>query len=232
MLINKRLCCGVIVANSYVTYDTEHLTDIMRLQVKSGIATLLLMSFTVGYCDTITFFTSGFFSVHVVANVIFSAHQFLHNNIAKGISQLLSIPVYLGALFASRRLLRMGSKRMDLIKLTGVILMAAGLLYIIFIIADTFNSQLIWLFLDFLVVFAMGTFGAAKYKSTSEFHLMDSIVPAFWAKGLDLDNRAALMVLVGFVAGCASGAVAANFVGLGGVMLPGVLLLLFTMNDE
>ena len=204
----------------------------MRLQVKSGIATLLLMSFTVGYCDTITFFTSGFFSVHVVANVIFSAHQFLHNNIAKGISQLLSIPVYLGALFASRRLLRMGSKRMDLIKLAGVILMAAGLLYIIFIIADTFNSQLIWLFLDFLVVLATGIFGVVNYQAASEFHLMSSIVPAFWTKGLELDSHAVLFVLVGFIAGCASGAVAASFVGLGGIMLPGVLLFLFTMNND
>jgi len=204
----------------------------MSLNVKSGIATLLLMSFTVGYCDTITFFTSGFFSVHVVGNVIFSAYQFLHHSAAKGIFQLLSIPVYLGAFFASRELLKIGLKKMDVIKLSGILLMVSGLLYIVLITADIFNSQLIWLFLDFLVVFAMGTFGAAKYKSTSEFHLMDSIVPAFWAKGLDLDNRAALMVLVGFVAGCASGAVAANFVGLGGVMLPGVLLLLFTMNDE
>jgi len=204
----------------------------MSLQVKSGIATLLLMSFTVGYCDTITFFTSGFFSVHVVANVIFSAYQFLHNNTAKGFSLLLSIPVYLLAFFTSRRLLNRGSKGMDLIKLAGVLLMVAGLLYIVFITADIFNSQLIWLLLDFLVVLAMGIFGIAKYKSVSKFHLLNSIVPAFWAKGLEMDNRAVLIVLAGFVAGCGSGAVAANFVGLGGVMFPGVLLFLFTMNDD
>jgi len=208
-----------------------HLTDIMKLQVKSGIATLLLMSFTVGYCDTITFFTSGFFSVHVVGNVIFSAYQFLHQHTAKGFIQLLSIPVYVGALFASRKLLNKGSKGMDLIKLAGVILIITGLLYIVLITADIYNSQVIWLFLNFLVVLAMGIFGVAKYKAASEFHVLDSIVPAFWARGLELDNRAALFVLCGFVTGCASGAVSANFVGIGGVMLPGVLLFLFTMND-
>jgi|GEM_PF-6859893 len=209
----------------------EFIVIIMRLHVKSGIGTLLLLSFTIGYCDTITFFTSGFFSAHVLGNIIFSAYQVLHSHAVKGFLQLLSFPVYVGFLIAGRQLLNIGSKGVDLVKIAGIMLIVTGLLSAVLTAADALNGQIIYLLLAYLIVAAMAILGGAKYHSTGAFSVVDTFVPLFWARSRNLTNREAWFVLTGFVTGCLSGAVAGDLVGLSGVMLPGVLLFLFTMND-
>ena len=204
---------------------------IMRIPIKPGTWTFLLLSFTVGYGDTITFFTSGFFSAHVLANVIFSAYQMLHDGVLKGFLSLLSIPVYLGALLSARQLFKSRSGGTDLIKAGGIMLIVSGLLSAVLTATDILTSQIVCLFIAFLVVVAMGMISAAKYNTNPALLLSDSLVPAFWSQARKLKNHGAFLVLAGFTAGCLAGAAAGNFVGLSGVILPGVLLFLFTMND-
>lgn len=189
------------------------------------------MSFTIGYCDTITFFTSGFFSAHVFANIIFFACQSIHRNVVRGFMQLLSLPVYLGALLLARQLFKFGSKGNDLLKAAGIILMATGLLSAILIAEDLLNGQTGSVLLAYLVVAAMGAMTASTYSLTSTFTLADSLVPSFWLKGRNPESHSVLAIPGSFFIGCVSGAVAGDFVGLSGVMLPGVLLFLFTMKD-
>lgn len=193
--------------------------------------TFLILSFTVGYCDTITFFTSGFFSVHVLANVIFSAYQLLHDIVVKGFLSLLSIPVYIGALLIARKVFKSRSKGTDVIKAAGTLLIVTGLLSAMLTATDVLNSQIVCFSIAFLVVVAMGMISAAKYNTSHTFVIAETFIPAFWSQTRNLKNHGALVVLAGFTAGCLSGAAAGNFVGLSGVILPGVLLFLFTMND-
>ena len=193
--------------------------------------TFLILSFTVGYCDTITFFTSGFFSVHVLANVIFSAYQLLHDIVVKGFLSLLSIPVYIGALLIARKVFKSRSRGTDLIKAAGTLLIVTGLLSAMLTATDVLNSQIVCFSIAFLVVVAMGMISAAKYNTSHTFVIGETFIPAFWSQTGNLKNHGALVVLAGFTAGCLSGAAAGNFVGLSGVILPGVLLFLFTMND-
>jgi len=195
------------------------------------VCTFLILSFTVGYCDTITFFTSGFFSVHVLANVIFSAYQLLHDIVVKGFLSLLSIPVYIGALLIARKVFKSRSRGTDLIKAAGTLLIVTGLLSAMLTATDVLNSQIVCFSIAFLVVVAMGMISAAKYNTSHTFVIGETFIPAFWSQTGNLKNHGALVVLAGFTAGCLSGAAAGNFVGLSGVILPGVLLFLFTMND-
>ena len=204
---------------------------IMRIPIKPGMWTFLLLSFTVGYCDTITFFTSGFFAVHVLANIIFSAYQMLHDGVVRGLLSLLSIPVYLGALLSAKRIVKSRSKRADLIKAAGTMLIITGLLSAILTTADILKSQVVCFLIAFLVVAAMGIISAARSNLTPAFLIGETFMPAFWSHATNLKNQGALLVLAGFAMGCLAGAAAGNFVGLSGVILPGVLLFLFTMND-
>jgi uncharacterized membrane protein YoaK (UPF0700 family) len=210
---------------------SEGVKVIMRLHAKSSIRTFLLVSFTVGYCDAITFFTSGVFSGYVLGNIIFSAYQLLHDNIAQGLILLLSIPVCFIGLFIAKQLLKFTSITTNLLKTASIVIMVTGLLSAITIIANVLNSQFVCILIAFLIIVAMGIIGAAKYGSTKAFSTINSLVPGLWSQGRSFSNRDSMLVLLCFVAGCASGAVAGNFVGLSGVILPGVLLFLFTMND-
>jgi uncharacterized membrane protein YoaK (UPF0700 family) len=203
----------------------------MRLQVKSGIGTFLLMSFTVGYCDSITFFTSGFFSGHILGNIIFSAYQLLHHNTAQGTVLLLSLPVYLTGMFIAGRVLKFTSITTNLFKTAGIMLMVTGLLSAVLIVVDVLNSQAVYFLIAFLIVVAMSITGATRPGLEGATNLINSFIPGFWVQSKSLDNRDSLFVLTCFIIGCASGAIAGNFVGLSGVMLPGVLLFLFTLND-
>jgi len=110
-------------------------------------------------------------------------------------------------------------------------LIVTGLLSAVLTATDIVNSQIVCFFIAFLVVVAMGFISAAKYNTSPAFVMGESFIPAFWSQARNLKNQGVLLVLAGFTAGCLSGAAAGNFVGLSGVILPGVLLFLFTMND-
>lgn len=204
----------------------------MGLQEKSGIKTFLLISFTIGYCDAITFFTSGFFSGHVLGNVIFSIYQLLHNHIAQGFVLLLSIPVYIIGMLMGRQINKYTSKTISLFKITGLILLITGLLSAIFIVANILNSQVTCFSGVFLIVIAMGISSYAYYDLKGRSNIINNLSPVFWTPAYSSDKNYSILVLICLITGCILGSVAGYFVGLSGVVLPGVLLVLFTLNEQ
>lgn len=77
----------------------------------------------------------------------------------------------------------------------------------------------------------MGSSGAAKYNSNSAYQISDNFLPSIWAHVRNFNPHGIIFVAVGFLAGCMAGAVAGNYVGFSGVLLPGMILFLYTMND-
>jgi uncharacterized membrane protein YoaK (UPF0700 family) len=200
----------------------------------------LLLVLTAGCCDTITFISANeLFSAHVTGNFILFAYDIIKGADFVTWIRLLTFPVFVVAVITGGWLVRLTGKKYTILKIEGGFLLVGGLVSSIMaglhIISVNTNFTI-----ALLVVFAMGMqnafgklFGKEVYAPTTimtgnvtqvALHLVDYISPGKRNPALTESLRRDVIVLGGFLAGCLLGGLVGTWVGLSGIVIPGVLL--------
>src|ERR1700744_4722064 len=206
----------------------------------------LLLALVAGFCDAITFITSDEFSAHVTGNFILFAYDIIKGADSHSWIKLMSLPVFIIAVITGGWLIDKTSNMRSILLFEGSILTATGL--IAFVLKFE-NISLWWLSYSIVmpVVFAMGlqnAFGKLYSKETygPTTMMTGNVTQAaldFWktiktkfGDGLIMESlKHQSLIIGGFLAGCLLGAVTGEMIGLGGLLLPGIALIIYPKKD-
>jgi len=205
--------------------------------------TTLLLCFTAGFCDTLTFVAAGeVFSAHVTGNFILFAYDIIKHSDTHSWQKLLTFPVFVLAVMLGGRIAQKYAYKYALLTIEGLILLIAGLASALLVKE---GNEIGWqmTIVTMLIVMAMAfqnTFGKLNNKATyglttvmtgnvtqAALDLMNGLVnrPASAADWQSLKKQCFL--IIGFLAGCIAGAVMAMQFGLVAVIIPGTILLVW-----
>jgi uncharacterized membrane protein YoaK (UPF0700 family) len=207
----------------------------------------LLLVLTAGFCDAITFITADEFSAHVTGNFILFAYDIIKGADSQSWIKLISFPVFIIAVITGGGVIDKTSNKRGILLLEGFILAITGL--VAFVLKFE-NISLRWLTYSIVtpVVFAMGlqnAFGKLYSKDTygPTTMMTGNVTQAaldFWRimKTKFGDSLIIIeslkhqsLIIGGFLVGCLLGAVAGKVVGLGGLLLPGIALIIYPKKD-
>jgi uncharacterized membrane protein YoaK (UPF0700 family) len=206
----------------------------------------LLLALTAGYCDAITFITADEFSAHVTGNFILFAYDVIKGADSQSWAKLITLPVFVIAVVTGGWLIDKTSNKRGILLLEGFILTATGL--IAFVLKFE-NISLGWFTYGIVmpVVFAMGlqnAFGKLFSKETygPTTMMTGNVTQAaldFWkviktkfGDSLIIESLKHQSLIIGaFLSGCLLGAVAGEVIGLGGLLLPGIVLIIYPKKD-
>ena len=203
----------------------------------------LLLTAIAGYCDTVTFVAAdAIFSAHVTGNFIVFAYQVAKGSDFQAWIKLLTFPVFIIAVITGGWITLKSANQQLLLLCQGVIILLAGILACVFgLFSASLHEWPVYL-VTMLVVFGMGlqnTFGKLFSKAT--FGPTTMMTGNVTQASLDLGTylrsgfkditasqnlRNQLITLGGFLAGCLSGAVIAQQIGLSALLLPGVAMII------
>jgi uncharacterized membrane protein YoaK (UPF0700 family) len=206
----------------------------------------LLLALTAGYCDAITFITADEFSAHVTGNFILFAYDVIKGADSQSWAKLITLPVFVIAVITGGWLIDKTSNKRGILLLEGFILTATGL--VAFVLKFE-NISLGWFTYGIVmpVVFAMGlqnAFGKLFSKETygPTTMMTGNVTQAaldFWkviktkfGDSLIIESlKHQSLIIGGFLSGCLLGAVAGEVIGLGGLLLPGIVLIIYPKKD-
>ncbi|WP_439696835.1 YoaK family protein [Mucilaginibacter sp. AW1-7] len=205
--------------------------------------TTLLLCFAAGFCDTLTFVAAGeLFSAHVTGNFIVFAYDLIKHNNPHDWQKLLTFPVFVLAVMLGGRIGKKSANMYLLLILESLLLIISGLLSATLLDQGQEGGWQVQIIVV-LIVIAMAfqnTFGKLYNKAT--YGLTTVMTGNVTQASLDLirgltinpaDNeiwvsfRKQLVLIVGFLVGCLSGAVMAKQFGLVSVLVPGLLMVMW-----
>jgi uncharacterized membrane protein YoaK (UPF0700 family) len=203
--------------------------------------TTLLLCFTAGFCDTLTFVAAGeLFSAHVTGNFIVFAYDIIKHIDPHGWQKLLTFPVFVLAVMLGGRMAKRSGNIYMLLILEGFLLLAGGILSAVLINhgQDTgWQVQLVVMVIVTAMAFQK-TFGKLYGKFTyglttvmtgnvtqGSLDLIRGITsnpadPEIW-----ISFKKQVTLITGFLAGCLAGALMAKQYGLVSVLLPAIIML-------
>ena len=205
----------------------------------------MLLALTAGYCDTVTFVSaSGLFSAHVTGNFILFAYDLVKHADAKSWLKLLSLPVFIVAVIIGGIIASRSAKAYSILLVEGLILLISGIISIMLSVEGVTIHLWISYFLAMCVVFSMGlqnAFGKIYPKETYATTTMmtGNVTQAALDLGKILRNKCeAILTKVNlyhqaitiacFLAGCLSGGFIGKNIGLPAVLLPGIVLVIYS----
>lgn len=209
----------------------------------SKIISNFLLVFVAGYADTATF-TSGneVFSAHVTGNFVVFANKLVHNPQLSDYRILLTFPVFIVAVYFTGYLNSIIKNERSLYLIMGTILAISGLLAN-FIGKNYAIESVVNFYIVLVVVFALGiknainklygksTFGPTTVMTGNVTKATLDFCHAFMGKEKDVDARKSfwrmLILIVGFLIGCISGALLSAQYGLVVLLIPATLILLY-----
>jgi len=205
----------------------------------------LLLTLVASFTDASTFIGAGrLFSAHVTGNFIVLTYDLVHGADKHEWSKLLAFPMFFVAVMLAGKVDKWGAPRDDyrLLRIEGCLLLLAGL-------ASAVTRLLAWrpdivgVGIDMLIITAMGFQNAfGRLYSKSVFGPTTVMTGNVTSTALDIVQgwlgrprdpakvehlrENALMIIV-FLLGSLSGGLLAWKIGLGAVLLPAVLLLVY-----
>ncbi|HEY6899365.1 MAG TPA: YoaK family protein [Puia sp.] len=203
----------------------------------------LLLVMTAGFCDTTTFISvNKLFSAHVTGNFIVFVYDVINRVDLLTWVRLVTFPVFFLAILAGGWAAGKVKSRLGLLRMEGLLLVLVGLVSL-----GMRSFQVVSLDVDFmialLVVFAMGvqnTFGRLYSKEThgttttmtGNVTQMGLNLLAFVSRNKRTEEvkanlRHDALTVGGFLCGCFAGGMVAHFIGLTGILIPGIALLLW-----
>ena len=209
----------------------------------SKIISNFLLVFVAGYADTATF-TSGneVFSAHVTGNFVVFANKLVHNPQLSDYRILLTFPVFILAVYCTGYLNSIIKNERSLYLIMGTILAISGLLAH-FIGKNYAMESLVNFYIVLVVVFALGiknainklyfksTYGPTTVMTGNVTKATLDFCHAFMSKEKDVDARSSfwrmLILIVGFLIGCISGALLSAEYGLVVLLIPASLIILY-----
>ena len=197
-----------------------------------------LLTLVAGFCDTVTFIAADeVFSAHVTGNFIILANDVINRTETAAWMKLLTFPVFFLAVMTGRWIDQKIPTRNGLLRLEGFLLIGSGMQA--FMAENSTNLGLMQPVITLQIVFAMGlqnTFGKLYSQETyGPTTVMTGNVTQAALDTMDLISQGGtaakwqnlkkqLVIILGFLVGCLLGAIAAQWLNLGAVLLPGLLL--------
>ena len=210
--------------------------------------TTVLLCFTAGFCDTVTFVAAGeLFSAHVTGNFIVFAYDIVKHSDTRGWQRLLSFPVFVLAVMLGGHIGKKYTNSYLLLLMEGLLLVLSSVLSALLVSNGQENGWQVRL-VAMLIVAAMAfqnAFGKLNAKAT--YGLTTVMTGNVTQAALDLmkviTNRPAdpdtwqsfkkqCYLITGFSAGCLAGATSAMWFGITVVMLPGAFMLLWLWRKK
>ena len=205
------------------------------------IATVLL-AFTAGYCDTTTFVAADqVFSAHVTGNFIVLAYDLVNHADADAWIKLLTFPVFVTAVIVGGWFARSSARTYDIIITEGILLIVAG---ICAIAVSQWEISGMTYIIVMMIVFAMGlqnafgklfakeTVGPTTMMTGNVTQIALDVSQLLRSRFTDLVSRASLkrqlVNISGFLIGCVAGGLIARSFGLATVILPGIIVIVFS----
>ncbi|HVW95850.1 MAG TPA: YoaK family protein [Mucilaginibacter sp.] len=201
--------------------------------------TTLLLCFTAGFCDTLTFVAAGeIFSAHVTGNFIVFAYDVLRRTGPDSWQKLFTFPVFVVAVMLGGRIAKRSSNMNLLLILEALLLLVSGILSLVLLNAGQDSNWRVQLIV-MLMVTAMAfqnTFGKLFNKATYGLTtvMTGNVTQASLdlAAGLKAGNaevwgnfKKQTLLICSFLGGCFAGALMGKQYGLVSVSLPAVLML-------
>lgn len=191
---------------------------------------IILLGFTIGYCDATTLCVSGFLSGHVFFNIAILGYQFMQKTGSYEWLPLFVIPIFISCFFSSLWLLKKGMTKMMLYRIAGILLLSSGIISVLFTANGIVSSSWSCIAAALIVVIVMGMLNAGRTrrerKNWLSYGLSTIISPIILNRNQKIVSGTLLFAT--FILGCLTGIMAANLLGLSGAILPGVLLILLT----
>ncbi|MCD0487872.1 DUF1275 domain-containing protein [Pedobacter sp. MC2016-14] len=214
----------------------------MEIKKSIGFVTLVL-TIVAGYCDTITFVAADkIFSAHVTGNFIVFAYQMIKGAEPDSWVKLLTFPVFLLAVMTGGWISSRIRNHHFLLCCEGILLILAGALAYVLCDTESELTTISMYVVTMIVVFAMGfqnAFGKLFAKETHgpttmmtgnvtqvALDLSGLFATGFTGADYWVSLKKGLITLAGFLIGCVLGAIAGQWYGLAGVVLPGVAMVI------
>jgi uncharacterized membrane protein YoaK (UPF0700 family) len=211
--------------------------------VKGITQSSILLSIIAGFCDTITFVAaSELFSAHVTGNFILFAYDLIRHADSKYWIKLITFPVFIFSIIIGGWFAGKAKHKFAILVAEGCILSIAGLVALLFRFD---GNTLTWptYTVAMLIVFAMGfqnVFGKVYSQETfgpttmmtgnvtkAALDLYSAIKAGFVDPVINTSLQHQLIIIGGFLVGCILGAIAGELTGLSGVLLPGMILVIY-----
>lgn len=210
--------------------------------------TTLLLCFTAGFCDTLTFVAAGeIFSAHVTGNFIVFAYDLIKHAVPHGWQKLATFPVFVLAVMLGGRIAKRSANIYALLILESLLLIISGVVAAITVKTGQegdWQVQLIVIWIVIAMAF-QNTFGKLFNKAT--YGLTTVMTGNVTQASLDLVRGLAskqgdgeawtsfkkqVTLITGFLAGCLAGALSAKQYGLTAALLPGTLMLAWLVTNR
>ncbi|MFT3825138.1 MAG: YoaK family protein [Chitinophagaceae bacterium] len=200
-----------------------------------------LLAFCAGFSDTTTFVSADeLFSAHVTGNFIVFAYDVVKGADAQAWVKLMSFPVFIISVMTGGRIAARSKDQYRLLIWEGILLVISGA--IIWVLNFKGNASHAMLFgVSMIIVFAMGlqnafgriyakeTFGPTTIMTGNVTQLSLDAESFLRSSFHDTTMLASLkkhtVTIGGFLVGCLTGGISAHYVGLTGILIPGILLL-------
>ena len=207
-----------------------------------------LLSFVAGYADTSTFITANrLFSAHVTGNLVVLVFNVLTKPDPSIWLNLLAFPVFITGVVISSLIVAKSRYPGRVLRLEGVLLLVAGILALIVRYTGMENAP-IRLFLALITVAAMGlqngfgklypytTYSVTTMMTGNVTQLTLNIMQRILTKMTSLELRQNLqkqaLIIGSFFLGCIVGGTISHFIGLSGMIFPGLLVLYFWIRRK
>jgi uncharacterized membrane protein YoaK (UPF0700 family) len=221
----------------------------MKVEGQKNIGVIsLLLSLTAGYTDTTTFMSADrLFSAHVTGNFVVFVYNVMTGADSTTWLHLLSFPFFVGAVGLSNLIFKKTQHPDKVLKVVGLILLMAGMAAVLFKLTAN-ESQPSTFFLSMIMVVAMGIqngFGKLFPKVTyAPTTVMTGNVTQIT---IDFTNyvrekksvsnsikslKQQSFIIGGFFTGCLLGGIASYAVGLSAILIPGIILTLFSLRFQ
>ncbi len=214
---------------------------------KPVVLVTFLLSVTAGFCDSVTFVSlHEFFSSHVTGNLVLFAYDMVIHADKDAWIKLLSFPVFIVGVMVGGAIDSRSSRPFILLFIEGVILLVFGGIWLSMSLKGYTPGGTTEYIAALMIVFAMGlqnAFGRIYPKKTYGPTTMMTglVIEAALNLGAVLRTNDVyalseitpyrqLITIGTFLVGCVCGAVSGKWCGLSSVLLPGILLTIYSVN--
>jgi uncharacterized membrane protein YoaK (UPF0700 family) len=209
----------------------------------------ILLAVTAGYCDAVTFVSlQEFFSSHVTGNLVVFAYDLVKHIDTDGWVKLLSFPAFIIGVIAGGAIDSRSRKPFLLLFVEGIILFAFGGIWLALSLTDNVPGEATEYLVAMIVVFAMGlqnafgkiypqkTYGPTTMMTGLVIEAALNIGAVFKINGVyalsQISLYRQLITLGAFLTGCISGAIAGEWIGLSAFVIPGILLIIYSLRAQ
>ena len=209
----------------------------------------ILLAATAGYCDSVTFVSlQEFFSSHVTGNLVVFAYDLVKHVDTGGWIKLLSFPAFIIGVIAGGAIDSRSQKPFLLLSIEGIILFAFGGIWLILSLTNNIPGETTQYIVAMAVVFAMGlqnafgkihprkTYGPTTMMTGLVIEAALNIGAIFKINGVyalsEITLYRQLITIGAFLAGCIFGAIAGQLLGLTSFVMPGILLIIYSLKAK